>query len=188
MALLPDAPLPPPAPRGAGFPVSTVLWSALTTATLPARSASPRYAVPSSPPVALPLVRSGVHPTRRSGVVCGIPHPLVLLEGRSSASQVPREPSCAPALLSDPAEACSQAVHEQGTADRIPTRAAPGLSISRLDDTALTLPVYASQRRVAPSPRKTRFWRSPTLPGGAGYPLGSDSRFPVVALPPFSTA
>ncbi len=110
---------------------------------------------------------------------CGIPHPLVLLEGRSSASQVPREPSCAPALLSDPAEACSKAVHEQGAADRTSTRAALGLSISRLDDTAFTLPVYASQRRVAPSPRKTRFWRSPTLPGGVGYPLGSDSRFPV---------
>ena len=144
MALLPDAPLPPPAPRGAGFPVSTVRWSALTTAALPARSASPRYAVPSSAPVVLPLVRSGALPTRRSGVVRGIPHPLVLLEGHSSASQVPREPSCTPALLSDPAEACSQAIREPTAADRIPTRAALGLSISRLDDMAFALPVYAS--------------------------------------------
>ena len=118
-------------------------------------------------------------------LLCGIPHPLALLEGRSSASQVPREPSYAPALFLDPAEPCSQAVHEQSAADRIPTRAALGLSISRLNNTALALPVYASQRRVAPSSRKTRFWRSPTLPGGVGYPLGSGTRFPVVALPPF---
>jgi hypothetical protein len=113
MALLPDAPLPPPAPRGAGFPVSTVRCSALTTAALPARSASPRYAVPSSPPVALPLVRSGVCASLADQeLLCGIPHPLALLEGCSSASQVPREPSYAPALFLDPAESCSQAVHE----------------------------------------------------------------------------
>ena len=51
---------------------------------------------------------------------CGIPYPLGLLEGRSSASQVPREPCNAPALLIDPAEARSQAVSEQDAADQIP--------------------------------------------------------------------
>jgi len=89
-------------------------------------------------------MRSGADPFADQELLCGIPHPLALLEGRSSASQVPREPFCASALLSDPAEAHSQAIREQDAADRFPTRAAPELSISRLDDTAFALPVYAS--------------------------------------------
>ncbi len=180
---LPDTPLPPPAPRGVGFPASSVLWSALTTAFLPARSAFASLRGTYLSTRCFALSTAGCVPPPESWeLLCGIPHPLVLLIGVA----VPLK------FLGNPDARTPRSETPPGPAHRLyaswllltmrPNRSAIGLGISRLSDAAYALPVYASKERVAPHRRKTRFRRSPTLPGGLGYPLGSDSRFHFFAL------
>ncbi len=118
-----------------------------------------------------------VPPPESWELLCGIPHPLVLLIGVA----VPLK------FLGNPSARTPRSETPPGPAHRLyvswllltmrPNGPAIGLGISRLSDAACALPVYASQVRIAPHPRKTRFRRSPTLPGGVGYPPGSNSRF-----------
>ena len=67
-----------------------------------------------------------------------------------------------------------------------PKTSAPRLSLSRLVTTAYTLAVYASQRRVTPTPRKTRFrWGASPCRVGFG-PTGSATkgfRFCLLHIP-----
>lgn len=67
-----------------------------------------------------------------------------------------------------------------------PKTSAPRLSLSRLVTTAYTLAVYASQRRVTPTPRKTRFrWGASPCRVGFG-PTGSATkgfRFCLLHMP-----
>ena len=58
----------------------------------------------------------------------------------------------------------------------VPRRRLPELGLSRLITTACTLAVYASPRRVTPSPRKTRFrWVASPCRVGFG-PTGSTTK------------
>ena len=68
-----------------------------------------------------------------------------------------------------------------------PTTSAPRSSLSRLITTACTLAVYASKRRVTPTPRKTRFrWGASPCRVGLG-PTGSATKgFRLYLLHPSS--
>ena len=102
------------------------------------------------------------------------------------ASQVPGEPyanmPCSPTPTGPP----HQAVRCFGVA----FRAMDGVgsrdqAISGLHHTACSLPVYASQYRSPGTTQHSVPAAGQALPGGTGYPLGSNDRFPVT-LPPFT--
>jgi len=130
---LPDTPLPPPAPRGVGFPASSVLWSALTTAFLPARSAFASLRGTYLSTRCFALSTAGCVPPPESWeLLCGIPHPLVLLIGVA----VPLK------FLGNPDARTPRSETPPGPAHRLyvswllltvrPNRPAIGLGISRL--------------------------------------------------------
>ncbi len=111
-------------------------------------------------------------------VLSGSPVAGLLSQGRFRFSQVPREPHCAFALLSDPGRTstpshCGASVLPPLTKRRRLRRR----FISRLNHTALALAVYASCRhhwRLC----KTRFRGWPTFPGGIiVHPLSSVGEF-----------
>ena len=79
--------------------------------------------------------------------------------GDGRVSQVPEQPSCPCALFFDPGRTeARQAIAACRRGPRLcQQRRLPRAKISRLNRTALGLAVYASQWRVAPPPRKTRF-------------------------------
>ncbi len=88
-------------------------------------------------------------------------------------------PDCTFALLSDPGAtqhkrpyACFGAAPAPET-----TKARATSHLSRLNDTASALAVYASQSRIAPDPRKTRFRLLARLCRAGLNPQGSNERF-----------
>ena len=94
--------------------------------------------------------------------------------GNGRASHVPGRPSCVFALLSDPGRT-SASGHQRcsGTAPAGSKTRAPAKRISRLNHTASTLAVYASQRRL---PDHRARLASGCWPGFAGWdwlPTGS---------------
>jgi len=88
------------------------------------------------------------------------------------------------AMLSDPGRSCGQGHFSPQTRPPLkPRRRQPALPISRLYCTALALAVYASQCRVAPAPRKTRF-RLPASSTGRDFHPGFQRKFHACSLHP----
>jgi len=100
--------------------------------------------------------------------------------GGDGDSQVPGEPRCGRALLFDPGGTGGPGLVQP---DRcclpitLPRRLPQRRFLSRLNDTAHPLAVYASQPGLLPDHARLASGCWPALPGGIGYPLGSDARF-----------
>jgi hypothetical protein len=176
----PDAsrhPLPSAGSPGAGSPASTVLWGAMTAATYPNCSVSlaSRY-------------RTGVLWLRslraRDAGPEGLDIPSWavptswLVRGRQRLPGSWGTP-CACAVLLHPARASTlHAAPQRGDAAlRYCDATGPRIANFEAELYGSHTPYLRLTARVAPEPRKTRFRRSPTLPGGIGYPLGSNERF-----------
>src|ERR1700712_1972642 len=107
----------------------------------------------------------------------------------SGFSQVPGQPSCVHALGGYPGGPSAPGLF---SAEDVAFRSShdvgsPFRSLSRLVTTACTLAVYASQLRVTPQPRKTRFrWGASPCRVGVG-PTGSATKsFRICLLHPSS--
>jgi hypothetical protein len=114
------------------------------------------------------------------GVVHRNPH-TGLIDGDDRTSQVPGGPHYERAVLFDPGGTvalghCRASVMSSA----VLTTSTPTISkISRLNHTARSLAVCASQGGL-PHPRKTRFrMAGQPFPGGIDYPLGPNERFQV---------
>jgi hypothetical protein len=100
--------------------------------------------------------------------------------GDDGDSQVPGEPRCGRALLFDPGGTGGPGLVQP---DRcclpitLPRRLPQRRFLSRLNDTAHPLAVYASQPGLLPDHARLASGCWPALPGGIGYPLGSNARF-----------
>jgi hypothetical protein len=181
-----DPPFPPPGPRGASSPASSVLWRT-PTSERPSRRASLSFApaVPTDAPVFASWPPDAGSRTR--SFVSGSPRHMSVGDVRTS--QVPGESSCAYAPALDPGR--TAAPRRDGAVTRPPDRStprAPGeLKISRLDPAALALAVYASPRRL---PGRDARLASGCRLGSAGWdwlPTGLVRKVSVVrptSLPP----
>ena len=99
--------------------------------------------------------------------------------GESRASQVPGEPYCAYAVFCDPGGTYhTQPTQCVGTAPVFrKTKARRGLASLGVRWTALTLAVYASQCGLQRPTQDSLPAAGQALPGGIGYPQGSNERF-----------
>ena len=109
-----------------------------------------------------------------------MPVPPQLRDGDRRISQVPGEPQCAHAPLSDPG---GIGVFGPFNTSMLPSVwsddvGSHKVTLSRLHHAACTLPVYASRPRLPASTQHLGSGCGPALPGGIGYPLGSTERFP----------
>ena len=114
----------------------------------------------------------------------GVQHPVpttghVRLE-TFRVSQVPGVPWCVYALFSDPGgtEPPGPTVVRRGPRDVQDEGSPRVIQISGLNRTALTLAVYASQWLLPAPTQDSLPAAGPALPGGIGYPQGTDERFP----------
>ena len=126
----------------------------------------------------LPRVRPGrlgVHLVRRYRSSCG---------GDTGASQVPGEPPCVHAPLSDPGGiAVPGPSHHCDAAFRSSDGVGSHeLIISRLNHAAYTLPVYASRPALPQDSRNTRFWLWTNFTRRGWLPAGLHRKVSVVRL------
>jgi len=101
-------------------------------------------------------------------------------DGDRRSSQVPGEPRCVHAPLSDPGGTAVPG--PLGTAAR-PSACSDGVgshevTLSRLNHAACMLPVYASRPQLPAARATLGSGCGPALPDGIGYPLGSTEKFP----------
>jgi hypothetical protein len=111
--------------------------------------------------------------------LAGFPIPTPYRCGDNRVSQIPEEPLCTcPAPFGPRWDQTRQASFGMLMLPSVnTTTSAPTITLSRLNHTACTLAVYASQHG---SPRDHARLASgcwPALPGGIGYPQGSTERF-----------
>lgn len=101
-------------------------------------------------------------------------------DGDRRISQVPGEPRCVHAPLSDPGGTAVPGPLD--TAAR-PSACCDGVgshevTLSRLNHAACMLPVYASRPQLPAARATLGSGCGPALPDGIGYPLGSSEKFP----------
>ena len=129
-------------------------------------------------------------PDRRPGVQDRSPLPAVVRVEAFRTSQVPGEPCCSYAVFSDPGGTDASGAWTSSVLPPLcPQRRLPRYpvfrgSMARLWNSLCTL------REVDCSAKHATLasGRWPALPGGIGYPLGSNERFPrsiLPSLPPF---
>ena len=144
--VLPGAPFPPQAPRGTGFPASSVPRSARTSAVLPASLGFPRPAVPLLRPFLLPA-REGV-PRWAWTVWVGLARARVLERRPAEPHRFLTIPNVHMPRSSTPPGRHAWLSHVPVLSSVISNTSTPGLPLSRLNSAAYALPVYASQRPV----------------------------------------
>ena len=137
-----------------------------------------RLAVPSRAPVFVsPPARRR---PRARGFAVWQPHGQMLRDGDGRASQVPGEPSCAYALFFDPGG--TDAPGHYGASTRPPLMSTTKAPTSRYFRGSIARPRHSlsTLRRVG-HPTTTQDSlpaAGQALPGGIGYPQGSNERFP----------
>src|SRR5262249_32217323 len=174
----PGVPFPPQGPRGAGSPGSTLLWNA------PPSGRPPRLASLSFAWRYHPLrLRSCLSRTRRRSEnleLCGLAAPRQLSDGDDWTSQVPGEPWCAYALVSDPGG--TDPVRPCDGPARPPLRKRRRLPAMRGFRGSIPRPRHSlSTLRPAGYPDRTPDSLPAvghTLRDGIAYPQGSNERFP----------
>jgi hypothetical protein len=158
----------------------------------------PRYCealrLPAALPASLRFLRCAVPPcascfapanvrrtVRRPGVVHRIPHHR-FIEGGDRTSQVPAGPTMNVPCSPTPAgPLCSATAALRCCLPPFGRRRLPRLpNISRLNHTARSFAVYASQGELPQRHARLASGGWPTLPGGTGYPPGPNERFQVI--------
>ena len=171
-----DASLPSPGSSGSSSPASTVLSRRCDfLAPLPPRFVAFAWRYPGCIRVSLPSRPNAAAPGRE--LFTRYLRPGITVETPGSPTFL-GNPNCAFALLSDPGGTERiRPLQCAGTAPVLTTTKAPTLQLSRLNHTASALAVYASQWRVTPPPRKTRFRPLAKLFRTGFFPQGSTERF-----------
>ena len=113
----------------------------------------------------------------------GFPFPAVCRRGVDRISQVPGGPHvnmpCSPTPVGPFAPG---QIKRAGAAFRDSYCVGPhNYMLSRLNHTAYSLAVYASQRRLPERHARLASGCWPALPGGVGYPLGPNERFQPIS-------
>lgn len=144
--LFPTLPFPPPAPLGRVTRLQRYYESATTTVTRLARSVALAARYQTSAQLFAPC--GAGRPIRKAWLLLDRHSTRLLRTGSDSASQVPGEPQCAHAMTFDPAGSFTLSVATQRVASafrRSDTVGSRRKGLSRLDNTACWLPVYASR-------------------------------------------
>ena len=180
-------PFPSTGSPGVGSPASSVPWSAPTPGRPSRRASFPSLG---GTVRALDLrSRDGERAVPRPGLFNRGPRPA-LSHGDDQASQVPEEPSCVHAPLSDPGELFTPGLLgvSMRPSVRLTTSALAGINLSRLNHAACTLPVYASQRGSLRHHATLGAGWWPTFAGRDWVPAGLHrkvSEIAITSLPPF---
>ncbi len=138
--------------------------------------------------LAVPLLRPFFAPTDtgRCGRGPGVVHRVlltVLESGSAWASQVPEEPPVSMPSSSTPVGPPRQAIAASWYClPHLRKRRLPRLQLSRLNHTACALAAYASSPGSPLDDARLASGCRPALPGGGGYPPGSNTRFQALLL------